>query len=51
MALNSRIAAPVVWLLDASTKLIFHLLGQSRDAESAVTEDEVKIIMADAGIR
>jgi putative hemolysin len=27
MALISRIAAPVVWLLDASTKLIFRLLG------------------------
>ena len=29
MALISRIGAPVVWLLDASTKLIFRLFGQS----------------------
>ena len=48
MALISRIAAPVVWLLDASTKLIFRLFGQSTEAESAVTEEEIKTIMAEA---
>ena len=29
MALIARIGAPVVWLLDASTKLIFRLFGQT----------------------
>jgi putative hemolysin len=48
MALISRIAAPVVWLLDASTKLIFRLLGQSTESENAVTEEEIKTIMAEA---
>lgn len=48
MALISRIAAPVVWLLDASTKLIFRLLGQSTEAASAVTEEEIRTIMAEA---
>jgi putative hemolysin len=48
MALISRVAAPVVWLLDASTKLIFRLLGQSTESESAVTEEEIKTIMAEA---
>lgn len=48
MALISRIAAPVVWLLDASTKLIFRLFGQSTASESAVTEEEIKTIMAEA---
>ncbi|MBO1909351.1 HlyC/CorC family transporter [Microvirga sp. 3-52] len=48
MALISRIAAPVVWLLDASTKLIFRLLGQSTESESAVTEEEIRTIMAEA---
>jgi putative hemolysin len=48
MALISRIAAPVVWLLDASTKLIFRLFGQSTESESAVTEEEIKTIMAEA---
>ncbi|MCB5176898.1 hemolysin family protein [Microvirga lenta] len=48
MALISRIAAPVVWLLDASTKLIFRLMGQSTESESAVTEEEIKTIVAEA---
>ena len=48
MALISRIAAPVVWLLNASTKLIFRLFGQSTESESAVTEEEIKTIMAEA---
>ena len=48
MALMSRIGAPVVWLLDASTKLIFRLFGQSTESESAVTEEEIKTIMAEA---
>ncbi len=48
MALISRIGAPVVWLLDASTKLIFRLFGQSTESDSAVTEEEIKTIMAEA---
>jgi putative hemolysin len=48
MALISRIGAPVVWLLDASTKLIFRLFGQSTGSASAVTEEEIKTIMAEA---
>jgi putative hemolysin len=48
MSLISRIAAPVVWLLDASTKLIFRLMGQSTESESAVTEEEIKTIVAEA---
>lgn len=48
MALVSRIAAPVVWLLDASTRLIFRLFGQSTEPETAVTEEEIKTIVAEA---
>jgi putative hemolysin len=48
MALISRIGAPVVWLLDASTKLIFRLFGQSTEPDSAVTDEEIKTIMAEA---
>jgi putative hemolysin len=48
MSLISRIAAPVVWLLDASTKLIFRLMGQSTESENAVTEEEIKTIVAEA---
>ncbi|ANY83026.1 DNA-binding protein (plasmid) [Microvirga ossetica] len=48
MAQISRIGAPVVWLLDASTKLIFRLFGQGTESDSAVTEEEIKTIMAEA---
>jgi putative hemolysin len=48
MSLISRIAAPVVWLLDASTKLIFRLMGQSTESDSAMTEEEIKTIVAEA---
>jgi putative hemolysin len=48
MAFISRVAAPIVWLLDASTKLIFRLFGQSTESQSAVTEEEIKTIIAEA---
>jgi putative hemolysin len=48
MALISRSAAPVVWLLDVSTKLVFRLFGYSTEAQSAVTEEEVRTIVAEA---
>ncbi|WMT86263.1 hemolysin family protein [Pelagibacterium sp. 26DY04] len=48
MALLSKVAAPVVWLLDASTKLIFRLLGMSDSNEDQVTEEEIKSIVAEA---
>jgi len=48
MALLSRLASPIVWLLDASTRLIFNLFGQSTEPASAVTEEEIKTIVAEA---
>ncbi|HKG84918.1 MAG TPA: hemolysin family protein [Beijerinckiaceae bacterium] len=48
MALLSRLASPIVWLLDASTRLIFNLFGQSTESASAVTEEEIKTIVAEA---
>src|SRR5689334_2680207 len=48
MTLISRIAAPVVWLLDASTKAIFRLFGQSTEPASAITEEEVRTVVAEA---
>ena len=48
MAVTSRIAAPVVWLLDTSTQLIFRLFGQTTEPESAVTEEEIRTVMAEA---
>ncbi len=48
MAMVSKVAAPVVWLLDASTKLVFRLLGRSAASDSAVTEEEIRTVVAEA---
>ncbi|SDG54259.1 hemolysin family protein [Pelagibacterium luteolum] len=48
MNVLSKVAAPIVWLLDASTKLIFRLLGMSEASEDMVTEEEIKSMVAEA---
>ena len=48
MALLSKLAAPLVWLLDNSGKLILALLGQRGESGDRVTEEEVKTIIAEA---
>jgi len=48
MSLLSTLVAPVVWLLDASTKLVLLLIGQSGEPQAAVTEEEIKTIVAEA---
>jgi putative hemolysin len=48
MAVLSRIVGPVVWLLDASTRLVMRLLGQGAASESAVTEEEIRTLVAEA---
>lgn len=48
MRLLSIIAAPVVWLLDTSTRVIFRLLGLPQVANNLVTEEEIKTIVAEA---
>lgn len=48
MAMLSRLSAPLVWVLDASGKLILRLLGQHGETEQRVTEEEVKTIIAEA---
>ena len=47
-AFLSRIASPVVLLLDASTKFVFRLVGGATEPASAVTEEEIKTIVAEA---
>lgn len=42
MNVLSRIALPVVRLLDTSTNIVFHLLGIKPSLESAVTVEEIK---------
>lgn len=41
----SRLAAPAVWLLGASTDLLLRLLGIRASADSKVSEDEVKSLL------
>jgi len=48
MTLISRVAAPVVWLLDASTRAVFRLFGQSTGPANAVTDEEIRTIVAEA---
>jgi putative hemolysin len=48
MAILAKIAAPLVWLLDASGKLVLALLGQKGEPEETVTEEEVRTIIAEA---
>ena len=48
MTVVSRIAAPAGWLLDASTDLVFRLLGRAEAPEGRVTEDDVRALVAEA---
>jgi putative hemolysin len=40
--------APVVWLLDRSSALIFRLLGLKRDNRDALTAEELRVVFAEA---
>ena len=44
----SRVTAPLVWLLDQLSALVFHLLGLVRENESQVTAEELHLIVAEA---
>jgi putative hemolysin len=48
MALLSKLALPLVWLLDASGKLVLSLLGQSGKGSDGVTDEEIKTVLAEA---
>jgi putative hemolysin len=48
MAFVTRLTSPFVSLLDASTALIFRLLGIRRDGDSSVTEEELRHVVAEA---
>ena len=44
----SRITAPIVWLLDSTSALLFRLIGLKRDSEDRVTAEELHLIVAEA---
>jgi putative hemolysin len=48
MSVLSRVAAPLVWLLNGSGKLVLSLLGQSGDGGGKVTDEEIRTVLAEA---
>lgn len=48
MAMLARISAPLVWLLDNSSALIFRMMGMKRDEKSHVTAEELQMVFAEA---
>lgn len=44
----ARISAPLVWLLDVSSRAIFHLFGLRRDGREALTAEELRMVFAEA---
>lgn len=48
MTYLSVVAAPVVWLLERSGRLVLWLLRQGGDGDSKVTEEEVHVLLAEA---
>ncbi|MBU6267360.1 MAG: hemolysin family protein [Sphingomonadales bacterium] len=48
MAVFAAVTAPMVWLLDRSSRLILRLLGVRASAEPEVTEEELHLIFAEA---
>jgi putative hemolysin len=47
----SKATAPIVWVLDGTSGLIFRLLGLSRESDSHVTAEELHLIFAEASVR
>ncbi len=44
----ARFTAPVVWLLDRSSAVIFRVLGLRRDNRDALTAEELKVVFTEA---
>ena len=48
MQVVATVAAPLIWVLDRSGKLVLRLLGQSGDATQQVSDEEVRLIISEA---
>jgi putative hemolysin len=48
MAMIAKVAAPLVWLLDISGQGVLWLLGQRGESEEKVTDEEIKMLVAEA---
>jgi putative hemolysin len=47
MSLVSRVATPVVWLLDVSSALVLRLMGSAEEGGKGVTEEEIHALIAE----
>ncbi|MEZ2329158.1 hemolysin family protein [Mesorhizobium sp. RCC_202] len=48
MTILAKVSAPVVFLLDISGRAILWMLGQSGEGEEKVTDEEIKMLVAEA---
>lgn len=48
MEVFSRFAAPVIWLLDASTRAILRATGMGAESASTMTDEEIRTVIAEA---
>lgn len=48
MEVIGTIASPAVWLLDMSSRFVLRLLGSKAKTGESVTEDEIKMVIAEA---
>lgn len=48
MRMLAKVAAPIVWFLDISGRGVLRLLGQRGESEEKVTDEEIKMLVAEA---
>ncbi|QFS81855.1 Magnesium and cobalt efflux protein CorC [Roseivivax sp. THAF40] len=48
MVLLSKVAAPLVWILDKSGKLMLRILGQDRSRQHRVSDEEIHLLISEA---
>lgn len=48
MALLSKVALPLVWLLNASGKTVLALLGQKGETDERMSDEEIRTVLAEA---
>ncbi|HEY5818857.1 MAG TPA: hemolysin family protein [Mesorhizobium sp.] len=48
MSILAKVTTPLVWLLDKSGQMVLWLLGQSGQSEERVTDEEIKMLVAEA---
>jgi putative hemolysin len=48
LAAIARLAAPLVWLLEMSGRIVLRLIGQSGKAEGGASDEEIKLMLSEA---